>query len=611
MLFFRFAFAAAIAASISTTAFAAKTDTSLSEVVVTATRTPEDIENVIGSVTVITREQIERRQILSLPDLLREEAGLDLTSQGGLGKLTALYVRGTKPEHVLVLIDGVRVGSVTAGTSPFEYLPIEQIERIEIVRGPRSSLYGSDAIGGVIQIFTRGAGNSGSISAGAGSRSTEKLAGNFRTTWGDAWMTASGTRLVTDGFNACKGSLTGGCFTIEPDDDGYRNSSGSLRAGYKWGELADADIGALYSSGHNEFDGSFTNETDFREFVPSLHAHVKPSQKLDMTLDAGVNGDDQTQRLNGNYIGFFSTARRSVSLQSDLKMTSQQTLTLGADYLNDLVESDTVFNVDTRDDKGLFAQYQLGVDRHRIIASARHDDNQQFGSHNTGNLGWKWSLNNIVDIQAGWGSAFRAPSFNDLYYPGFSNPNLLPEQSRSMEVGVSGHMPQWQWTLNAYQNDIDQLIELDNSFQPANIGKARIIGIELSDTYTFSRWDLTTSYSYTEPRNRVPGPNYDNVLLRRARHSGLLRVSYAVQGLRIASVIHAQGRRYNNAANTSALGSYVTADLLAEYAVSREWKIQGKLSNALNRQYETVYLYNEAPRMLFISVQYSPVFLNK
>lgn len=594
-----------------TIAFAAPAGPSLQEVVVTATRTPEPIENVIGSATVITREQIEQRQVLSLPELLREETGIDLTSQGGMGKLTALYMRGTRPEHILVLIDGVRVGSVTAGTTPFEYLPLEQIERVEIVRGPRSSLYGSDAIGGVIQIFTRRAGNSASISAGHGWRDTEKYSGGFSSRWGNGWLTASATRLSSDGFNACKGSLSGACFTVEPDDDGYRNSSGMLRTGYDWNGVVDADIGVLYSSGRNEFDGSFSNQTDFREFVPSLHAHAKASDKLDVTLNLGVNHDDQTQRLNERYSSFFNTERRSASLQTDYAVAAHQSITVGADYLNDMIESSTAFDIDSRDNKGVFAQYQWSSNRQHVAASARYDDNEQFGGHTTANLGWKRNIAHSIDFHIGWGSAFRAPSFNDLYYPSFSNRNLQPEESRNAELGLSGHLSDWQWSAIVYQNDVEQLIELDGSFLPANVAQARIRGFEWSDTYTFNHWELTSSYSYTDPRNRVAGPNYDNVLLRRARHSGLVRLSYEQNGLLLTGVIRAQGRRYNNAANSTELGAYVVADLIAEYNFARDWKIQGKLSNALDRDYETVYLYSEAPRTLFVSIQYKPAFLNK
>ena len=591
-------------------------DATTSEVVVTATRTSESIDNIIGSVTVITREQIEHSQSQSVPDLLRDTAGLDITESGGMGKLTALYLRGTDPKHVLVLIDGIRIGSVTAGISQFEYLPIDQIERIEIVRGPRSSLYGADAIGGVIQIFTRNRGDGATFGVGTGSLNTRKANGDFRMHSGNAWLALSGSRLRTSGFNACKGSLTAGCFTIEPDDDGFRNTSGSIRAGYRWNDRADVDVGALYSAGHTDFDGSFTNETNFREFVPDLQAHIRPTDTVNLTLHLGVSRDDQTSLLNGLANGFLDTEQRSGTLQGDFVVSSEQKLTLGFDYLNDRVISDTPYEVRSRDNKAGFAEYQLGFANQRLDASVRRDRNEQFGDHDTGNLGWKWAISDAFAVQAGWGNAFHAPTFNDLYYPGFSNPNLQPEKSRSIEFGIDGRQEyaghvrseQWsrQWALNAYQTDIEQLIQLDSSFVPANIARARIRGIELTETLTGNHWELNASYSYTDPRNREPGVDFDKILPRRVRHSGLLSISLIHGDMRTSVAVRAQGRRFDNPANTIALGSYVTVDLATEYSLTPQWKTQFKVGNLLNRDYQTAYLYNEAPRTFFVGIQYSP-----
>ncbi len=578
----------------------------LGEVLVTATRTPQSIENVIGSVSVITREQIEQRQAQSLPELLRTEAGLDITAQGGLGKLTSMFIRGTEPEHVLVLVDGVRIGSVSAGTTPFEYLPVDQIERIEIVRGPRSSLYGSDAIGGVIQIFTRGGKDHASASIGGGSQKSWRANGDFSMRFGESWLGVSGTYYTTDGINACKGSLSGGCFTIEPDNDGFINRSGSIRAGHAWGERADIELSSLYATGYTEFDGSFQNQTKFREWTPSLRAQVKASDAWDFKFNAGFSRDDQDNFNRGTFVGFFNTERQSASLQSDYTIGSDHIVTVGYDYLNDEIASSTAFNVKSRDNQGVFAQYQVALSTHRLSASARQDDNEQFGTHTTGNLGWKWLVDDRFSVFAAWGSAFRAPSFNDLYYPGFSNPNLEPEESRSYEVGANASAGIWKGSLSVYKNDIDNLIELDGSFRPANVAKAEIRGVEATGGLVVDAWDIALSYSYTDPRNQVSGSNFDKVLIRRARQSASLNVAHAWNRTRLGMIGRAQGRRFNNAANTSSLPGYATVDIVGEFSITDELTIEAKVTNVFDKEYETVRFYSEAPRSYFATVKYQP-----
>lgn len=581
-----------------------------SPVVVTATRTAQPLDAVIGSVSVITREEIDQQQHLSLQQLLRQQAGLDLTSQGGLGKLTSLFIRGTEPEHVLVLIDGVRIGSITAGTNPFEYLPLEQIERIEIVRGPRSSLYGADAIGGVIQIFTRGGGDQASITVGGGSHGTTRDSASFSLREGDTWLSLNGSYLYSDGINACRGSVSGGCFTIEPDKDGFVNRAGSARVGHQWSDVAKLEGSVVYSSGFTEFDGGFTNQTRFREFVPTIRAELRPIEQLRLTASAGVSRDDQDNFKDGRTVGYFNSERRNASLQADIEIGSLLIVTGGYDYLDDQVASSTLFDVTTRDNAGIFGQVQLALGSHRVSASARQDDNEQFGSHSTSNAGWKWLINDYVSPYAAWGTAFRAPSFNDLYYPGFSNPLLKPEESQSYEVGVQGQASVWHGSLSIYRNEIDQLIELDSTFTPANVAEADIRGIEMASGVTIRGWDVDATYSYTDPRNRVAGPHYDKVLLRRARKSATLVIAHQWASARIAVTGRAQGQRFNNGANTSELAGYATADLTGEYWLTKQVKFAAKISNVFDKSYETVRFYHEAPRTLFFSIEYRPAGLN-
>jgi vitamin B12 transporter len=586
------------------------------EVVVTATRLEQPLSQVIGAASVITRADIERRQVHSVQDLLRGETGLSVVNNGGLGKLSNVYLRGADAEQVLVLIDGVRAGSATSGTMAFEYLPVEQIERIEIVRGPRSSIYGADAIGGVIQIFTRRA-QGAAVNAGAGSDDTYDVGASFGADSGAAWISASANHLQSDGFNSCNGAPFppgGGCFTYEPDRDGFDNTSGALRAGYEWGSFASIEASALYATGTNEYDGDFGNETEFTTEVLTVNARLRPVEAWDLRLTVGETGDLQDNFLDDPaglaarmQVGEFDTTRRSASLQSDWFAADAHTVTVGVDYVDDRVDSATAYEATSRDNLGVFGQYQAEFGAHQALLSARHDDNEQFGGHNTGNIGWKWRLSEQMALTAAWGTAFGAPTFNDLYFPDFSNPDLEPEESRSYELGLSGRASLVNWSLAAFENRVEQQIVYDASISaPNNLNEARLRGVETEANAALGVWSVAVSYTWLDPRNRSPGPDFDNYLPRRARQFGHVEVGRALGSVDARMRLTAEGSRYDDVANTMRLGGHAVLDLIFDYAMNPQWTLQGKIANALDRDYETVRLYNQDDRAFFVSLRYQP-----
>lgn len=578
------------------------------DVVVTAARLAEPVSDVIGAVSVITRADIERRQARSVQDLLRGETGIDITNNGGLGKISSMFVRGADADQVLVLVDGIRMGSATAGTTRIEYLPVDQIERIEIVRGPRSSLYGADAIGGVIQIFTRKA-QGPSVAIGSGSHDTQNASASLGLANDNAWLNASANYMSSAGFNSCRASFAGGCFTDEPDADGFRNASGSLRAGYRWGEKADIEASALYATGRTEYDGDWSNVTDFTEAAYSVKARVAPTAAWQLTAIAGVSQDDSADFKDSAATprGHIDTERRNASLQSDWIVSDGHVLTFGADYLDDRIDSDTPYDATERDNTGIFAQYKGSFGTHEILLSARNDDNEQFGNHTTGNVGWKWALADAFALHAGWGSAFHAPSFNDLYYPGFSNPQLEPETSDSYEVGVGGTAARIVWSLNAFETRIDNLIAYDSAtFMPQNIDQARIRGTELEAGTQVGHWSFAGNYTYLDPRNRGAGPYHDNLLPRRSRQSGRIDIRYATDLFSLGTTINAAGSRQDDLANTTKLDSYAVVDLVGEVRVGADWTVQGRIANAFDTDYETAAYYYQDGRSYFVTVQYRP-----
>jgi len=580
---------------------------------ITANRTAQSNVDSLASVTVIDRAEIERLQAQSVPDALRGVPGLNFSNNGGLGKASSAFLRGTESDHLLVLIDGIRVGSATLGTTSFQDIPIDQVERIEVVRGPRSSLYGADAIGGVIQIFTRKGGGALTprMSASGGSHGTQDYSADLSGGGERGWFNVGGSHLETQGFNACDVrslALGAGCFVSEPDRDGYRNTGASLRAGYKLSDTLDIEGHYLRAEGNNEYDGSVFagNSTDFMQDVAGARVSWQALPVWRMSLSGGRSRDLSDNFFNGAFNSTFDTERRSASWQNDFALAAQHRLTLGADWLDDRVDGTTAFPVDSRDNAAGFGQYQGRFGEHDITLAARRDHNQQFGGHTTGSVAWGYRFSPTLRLMASWGSAFKAPTFNELYYPFFGNPNLKPEESDSLELGISGEHAAVAWSLNAYQTNIDQLIGFDASFNPVNVDKARIRGLEAVASTRLAGWDLAGNLSALEPENTGHDANRGNQLPRRAKLMGRLDADRAMGAWRLGASVYGEGRRYDDLANTHPLGAYMTLDLRAAYAVHRDWTLQGKLANLLDKDYQTARLFNQDGRNVMFTVRYAP-----
>ncbi len=611
--------AAACALGLPCTAAAQQAATDLDDVVVTATRTESALSDAIAPTEVLDRAQIERSQARDLVDLLRGRAGIDIANQGGAGKLSTVFIRGTESDHVLVLVDGVRIGSATAGLAAFQDLPVDQIERIEIVRGPRSSLYGSEAIGGVIQIFTRRDqdGFAPRARVGIGSHDLREASAGIGGRIGRGWFGIDAAYQRTDGINACRGSgtLFRGCFADEPDRDGYRNRSLNLRGGMALTDTLTVEGHALRAEAFNEYDGSIFggNEADNVQQVAGGKLAFAPSDAFKLTVQAGRAYDASDSYFNANdgtareYVGAFDTRRDTASAQADFGLSTDHVLSIGADWQRDAVESDTDYSVTDRDNVAGFAQYQGRFGAHRLQASARHDDNEQFGTATTGGLGWGMDLSDDLALRASYGTGFKAPTFNDLYFPfGSGNPELDPERSRSANLGIAQTRTAWRWSLDAYETRIDDLIALDTFFVPQNIAQARIRGVEFAAGTTLGGWEVSTQLAYTDPRNRSAGANEGNLLPRRARATGRVDVDRAFGDFRLGVTGRGAGSRYDNAANTLRLGGYGTLDLRAAWAFHADWALEARTTNVFDKRYETTEFYNQPGREYGLALRYAP-----
>jgi vitamin B12 transporter len=605
----------AIAAALPGTVLAANADAGdeLDEVVVTATRTAITTDAALAPVEVITRDEILRAQATSLADLLRGRAGINLSNQGGDGKLTTMFVRGSESDHVLVLIDGVRVGSATSGLVSFQDLPVSLIDRIEIVRGPRSSLYGSEAIGGVIQIFTRRDRGDASFRFHAGAGSHGRREGGIGIGGGSekGWFGLDAGFKQTDGIDACRGAgfpVFAGCFVDgQTDRDGYTQHAFSLRGGVNIGESVVLQGHGLRVSGENEYDGSFVDNSDIVQQVVGATLKWQAGERVVVQFAAGSNKDESENFLGTTPAGEFATQRDSASVQSDFTLAERQVLTAGFDWLRDRVDSDTTYDDTRRGNGAVFAQYQGGFGAHDVQLAVRRDDNDQFGGKTTGSAAWGMGFAEHWRVTASYGTAFKAPTFNELYFPFFGNPNLRPEYSKTFDLGLAWRGERTRVALNAFETRVDDLIAYDGSiFLPNNIEKTRLRGAELQvDTAVFG-WNIVGAASWLDPENRAPGFNDGKDLPRRARETARIDVDRAFGDFSVGLTGVANGQRYDDLGNTRRVDGFATLDLRAEYRFARHWTLQARVANVFDERYETTSFYNQPGRTWSLMLRFQP-----
>jgi vitamin B12 transporter len=582
-------------------------------IVVTASRIAEPVTAVVASVTVITRADIERLQPRSVLELLSGLQGISVASNGDLGKSSSVFVRGTNSDHVLVLIDGVKIGSATVGQAALEQLPVDQIDRVEIVRGPRSSLYGSDAIGGIIQIFTRrsapGAPGQPSFELTGGSHNTWQAQGGYSGSNGPLWYNASASGLYTSGIAVCVAGApaTAPCFTTDPRQ-GYWSGSAAVSGGYQLSDATQVSVDLLRADGDSGYDGTIFggNESRLVQQVAGLELQTVPLDRWKLSLTGGQSLDQSAQRFDGAPDGFFDTRRETLSWLNDLELTTTQNLLLGVDYEQDTIASDTDFPVKSRHDSGTFGSYRLTAGRMDLEVSLRHDHNQQFGAHLTGAAAAAWRFSDELRLTASWGTAFKAPTFNDLYFPFFGDPALRPETSRSAEIGLEGEPgARTSWAVNAYETTIDDLIEYNPAtFAADNIDRARIHGVELRLATEVVGTHAQLYATWLDPRDR--GVNDGALLPDRAQETVRLDLDRDFGPFTAGTTVAVVGRRFQDPTNTQRLGGYTTLDLRLGWHYSPLWMLQARISNALNHDYETAQYYNQPGFQAFLTLRYTP-----
>jgi len=599
----------------------------LQPLVVTSGRHAEPVQQTTAATTVFTRKDIERLQVRSVAELLERVPGVSISRTGGAGSQTGLFVRGTSTAQTLVLVDGQRISAASSGTSSLEFLSPEQIERVEVVRGARSALYGSDAIAGVVQIFTRqgsGDGLKPYVRLGVGSNQTFER--SLGVSGGDAQTRFNlGAALdETQGIDATRDN-----FGANGDDDAYRNKSLSLNLSHRFNDDLKIGFSALDQRGQSEFEDIFGTSlptTDFQLSSLSSFIDANVSDAWNSRLEIGHSedkrdtGNDQPDASADAFYSF-STYRDSVNWVNTLALNNHHQVLLGADWYEDRLRSDTDFVEDSRWNQAAFIQHRYNAEYFSTELGLRHDKNQQFGSKNTWNTALTVPLNDDNNVILSYSEGFRAPTFNDLYYPdlcypGFgcftsANPELSPETSKSYEAQWRSRFSETSaLELSLYRIDLQDAIVLDQNDIPQNVQTARINGFEAALQQELFGWQGNLALALIDPRDRDTG----HTLARRAKRTLSLDLDRPFGEFALGVSWRALSGRYDDAANTRELSGYGLISLRGKWQATEEVAFDLKLNNLFDKDYaEATYKtsngrfgYNSEGRTALFAVTWTP-----
>jgi vitamin B12 transporter len=576
---------------------------SFDPVVVTATRslTPE---NTLRDAIVITRDDLDEYAGLSLAEVLQRRAGIEVRSTGGAGQPQALFIRGAGSAQTLVLVDGMRVGSVAVGTTSIEHIPLEMIERIEVVKGPLSSLYGSDAIGGVIQIFTRGKAVPHLFaSAGYGSDNDRRFSAGVSTADEDSSMSLSTGVRAVDAPSATNPRAT---FAYNPDRDPYANAFFTLRAAHRlWqGETLALDAFTTRSRTHFD-DGPGDDRTDdaISGVKLSSSTHFMPWWAVNLSVGQG------RERLvtRGNFPSVFETRQDQASWINEFP-SEAGALVLGVETSRQSLASDEAFTRNRRNTTSEFIGLNESAAGQRIEASVRRDDDGQFGARTTGSVSYGWELPTVMRIAGTYARGFRAPTFFDLYGPSFEgyspNPALQPERSRSYELSIkSAASAPLQWRLSAFDNRFENLIVY--SFAEAtvlNVANARARGVEAALEGRWLQTRFRAALTAQRPRDEATGKR----LQGRAELFGTLEATRDFGAWSAGVSVLASGARFDSTDESPAsrLGGYAVVDARVRYTFDKRWSAQLSATNLGDRRYEGAVGYDAPRRGVMLSVRF-------
>ena len=602
------------------------------DVFVTATRTPISKNNVIADTTTITEEEIKRAGLSSLSELLQRQPSIEISNNGGQGKVSTFGIRGTSSTHSIVLIDGIRINAATSGFTAIENIPLSQIEKIEILRGPASSLYGPDAIGGVIQIFTKKGleGFKPYIGIGYGRYNTSSLQTGLR--GGDSQTTyaINFSGINTDGFSAFVPNLASPSNTFNLDKDKYKNYGLSTSLNHKINESYEVNFQYLLTQAKNKYDNSyayyypgidFRNTSRNEAYSLALNAQINSAWKSSIKISRGIDEYVDKQLYDWNlytYIAqnnLYKTTQDQFTWQNNIEL-SKGTLTLLYDRLEQKIKTTEYYQKNKRVNDGFMIGYSLIENKHNFQTNIRKDFNSNYDDSLTGNIGYAYMINQNWTFATSAGTAFVSPTFNFAYATADpdarGNPDLKPEKSKNVEASIRYKNDTRALSFTAFDNEIRDFIIYTYGMTPqstANLNKAKIQGLSLSGSQFIGHFQISGSVTSQSPKNE----DTEKYLPYRSALLGNINLNYFIGNWNFGLENTGSGSRYDDKANTRKISGYVLTNFVADYKFSDQLKINLRLNNALDKDYTlniegnpntTGFKYQTPGRSLFANLHY-------
>lgn len=573
------------------------------ELSITANRRVQPVMQTLAPVSVITRNDIEAIQANDVIDVLRLQQGVNISRTGGAGSQTAVFLRGSESRHSLVLLDGVRVASATIGSFDWSSISVDNIERIEIVRGARTSLYGSDAIGGIIQLFTRKKqGAYASVTLGKYGTSGTSLGFSNKTDKSTVSLNVSAES--SDGFSASNEKA--GAFTFDPDLDGHTKKSINAAVSHQLTDNTTVGVDVFYSNNLSDYDQG-ENDTTIKTLKGHLNSKISERWSHQLTLSQSENNYLSTSAFGTSP---FDTSRQELNWQNNFKLSGNTDFVLGANYLKDKGKTNDID--DKISNKAIYASLLNKVGKLNLDLSARYDDHSQAGSEVTGQLATGYSFTPSTTAYVSYGTAFRAPNINDLYYPGFfgsfaGNPDLTAETSKSFEMGLKsrlGRMHSLEASL--FRTKVDDMITFTGpANQAENSDNVTLKGLELSyrGNARSLNWGLGATIQRAEDSN-------GEALVRRPNNKFTANLGYKLsENTRLGiDAVFSSSRIDNDFSTTPSvrtkLGSYDLINLSASHKLSKRVNIGLRVENLTDEDYELAHGFNTPGRSAYLTLSY-------
>ncbi|MEW6982174.1 TonB-dependent receptor [Colwelliaceae bacterium 6471] len=565
--------------------------------VITANRTLENKFDVLAAVDVFDRDSIEQLQPASVADLLNRIAGINVISGGTKANNSSVFVRGGNSDHVLILLNGVRVGSATIGVKSLSSVSLELIDRVEVVRGPRASLWGSDAIGGVIQIFTRQfAENTGQVGLKLGSNNSQEIYASVGLGNEQHSYTLSASKEKSDGYDIKADD--------ETDKDGFDNESFAVNGTSRVNQYYSVELNAQLEQGNTEFDTSWGgNQADFKKHHFLVRNHIQLEHAY-VQFSYANSRDNEVTFGNNALPALFETKRDQLSALTQLSLSEQSEVVIGADWYNEKINTSEIYNDDTREANAIYLTTRQQLDALKLEASVRRDEVGDVDTEITYQLGAGYDLSQDLMVALTYGTSFKAPTFNDLYYPWGGNENLVSETASNTELITRYKSDNFQAELSIYNTDFDDLIEwapdANGNWQPSNIASASIQGAEATVTGTLFNVSHRLSLTHLDAKDDATGQQ----LARRPYFTANYSVTFTGDNWDASVELDHQGSRYDDKYHSTHLPSHTLVNLAANIEISSALKVVFSAHNITDKDYQPTGGYYGRPQTVNVGIDY-------